>query len=171
MTARKLYIGGIEIPLSASHTLGQSYAPVQAVNRPRMMDGTLLQQTSWSGKLRTVINGGGLMPAGLQTLDFTGSIIIKCIAERAISGTSNVFLVPAARRADYGVVGRALVSDVWQTTAVTMIGNQATLTVAAGATQYQAIYWPELVCFCDPPTETRGARNADYGWSLEGEEI
>lgn len=168
---RSLIIGGIEIPIRASHVLSQSYTPIQATSRPRMADGTLKQQTSWGNKLETEISADGVMPAGLQSLDYSQSIIIKCVAERAISSGSNVITVPVARRADYGVEGRAIVGNTLVKTPVVMAGDVATLTTVAGATLYQAIYWPELVCFCDPQSETRGVRSADYGWTFKGEEI
>ena len=168
---RSLVIGGIEIPIRAAQGLTQNYTPVQAVSRLRMGDGSLVQQSSWAGKLNTSIDADGIMPAGIHTLDYSQSIIIKCIAERVVASASNVITVPSARRADYGVVGRALVGDNWQATAVTLATDTATLTVVADAVQYQAIYWPELVCFCDPPAETRNARTNDYGWSLTGEQL
>ena len=168
---RALIVGGIEIPIRASHTLGQSYDPVQAVNRIRMMNGSLIQQQAWGDKLYTSIQCGGALPAGLQMLDYSQAITIKCVAERAVTSVSNVITIPSERRSDYAPEGRALVDGKWESTPAAMGGNTATLTTIAGATQYQAIYWPELICFCDPPSETRGARNADYGWSLEAEEI
>lgn len=168
---RTLVIGGIEIPIRASQGLTQSYTPVQAVNRLRMGDGSLKQQSSWSGKLITSIEADGIMPSGIQSLDYSQSIIIKCIAERAIYKATNVITVPSTRRADYGVEGKALVGDKWQSTAVSMSTDTATLTTVVGATQYQAIYWPELICFCDPPEENRDARKSIYGWSLVGEQI
>lgn len=168
---RTLIIGGIEIPINASYQLEQNYVPVQGVSRQRMMDGSLKQQTAWNNKLKTSISGGGVMPAGLQSLDYTGLIVIQCVAERAVSSSGNVISVPSNRRADYGVEGRALLNGQWQSTPVSLSVDTATLTVVTGATQYQAIYWPEISCFCDPPSENRGARTADYSWSIEAEEI
>ena len=166
-----LVIGGIEIPLKSSHQLTQDYEPIQAVNRVRMMSGALQQQTAWNGKILTTISGSGLIPAGIQSLDFTSTITIKCIAERTVTSASNVIAVPSSRRSDYGVEGRALVDGVWQSTPVSMATNVATLTTVAGATQYQAIYWPELICFLDPPSENRDARTSTYAWSITAEEV
>ena len=168
---RSLIIGGIEIPIRAAHSLTQSYTHAQAVARLRMSNGDLVQQSSWSGKLNTSIDADGLMPAGIHELDFLQGITIKCVADRAVSSASNVITVPTARRADYGVEGKALVADIWQSTPVSMATDVATLTIVAGATLYQAIYWPELICFCDPPAETRNARSGDYGWTLTGEQL
>jgi hypothetical protein len=168
---RVLVIGGIEIPLKSSHQLSQDFEPIQAVSRKRMADGSLKQQSAWSGKLLTSISGGGNIPAGIQALDFNDTIIIKSIAERVVTSASNVIGVPSNRRADYGVEGRALLDGQWQTTPVSLSVDTATLTTVAGATQYQAIYWPELTCYCDPPSETRDARTSTYQWRLEAEEI
>lgn len=168
---RTLEINGIEIPLKASHQLQQDYEPVQGVNRVRYMNGGLAQQTAWSGKTLTSISGVGNIPAGLQLIDYTNAITIKCMAERVVTSASNVISVPSARRADYGVEGRALLDGVWQSTPVSVGGDTATLTVVVGATAYQAIYWPEIVCFADPPTENRNLRTSDYSWSITAEEV
>lgn len=168
---RTLVIGGIEVPQKASHVLGQTYEPVQSVARLRTVGGTLIQQTAWNGKLKTAIQCTGEMPPGLQMIDYTAAVTIKCVAERAVTSASNVITIPTNRRSDYAPEGRALVDGKWQSTPVAMAGDVATLTVVTGATQYQAIYWPELVCYADPPSETRGARSADYSWSLDAEEI
>lgn len=168
---RSLIVGGIEIPIRASHVLSQSYTPVQATTRLRMANGALKQQTSWSNKSTTEISADGVIPAGLQLLDYSQSIIIKCVAERAVSSASNVITVPSARRSDYGIEGRAMVGNNLVKTPVSLVGNVATLTAVTDATLYQAIYWPELACFCDPPSESRGVRSMNYGWSLTGEEI
>lgn len=171
MSSRNLVIGGIEIVMPASFVLTQNYTPVQSVSRARMMDGGLTQQTAWRDKLITEISGDGIAPAGFQLIDWSQPVTIKCIAEEAISGLDNVFQVPTARRADYGVAGRALVGNRFVNTTVTMDGDTATLTPVAGALGYQAYYWPELICYADPPRRTRGARSADYGWVLEAEQI
>ena len=168
---RNLVIGGIEIPIRASEVITQSFEPIQSVSRLRMSDGALTQQTSWSGKLLTKISADGILPSGLQLLDYSQPIVIKSIAESAVLSASNIIDVPSARRGDYSVEGRALVDGKWVSTPVNVVGDTATLTVVASATQYQAIYWAELSCYCDPPTENRNARNSTYSWDFEGEEI
>jgi hypothetical protein len=168
---RTLIVGGIEIPLRASLTLTQTYEPQQAVTRLRMADGSLVQQISWRDKLLTSIDGSGTIPAGLHLIDFTSPVVIKCVAERVVTSASNVIDIPSARRTDYPPEGRALLNGKWQSTPVVMSVDEATLTIVTGATQYQCIYWPEITCYCDPPKETRGVRNADYGWMITGEQV
>jgi hypothetical protein len=171
MSSRKLVIGGIEIVHPASFMLSQNYTPIQAVSRVRMMNGSLTQQTAWRNKLQTQISGDGIAPAGFQLIDWSEPVTIKCIAERSVTSLTNVIAIPSARRADYGVAGRALVGNRFVNTAVAMDGDEATLTAVSGAIAYQAYYWPELICYADPPSETRNARSADYGWSLVAEEV
>jgi len=168
---RTLVIGGIEIPIRASEQLSQEYEPVQSRSRLRMSDGTLIQQTAWSGKLSTSIRASGISPAGLEGLDYDSPITIKCIKERVIASASNVIDVPAARRSDYGVEGRAVVGNKLVSTAVTMSTDEATLTTVAGATSYQAIYWPEISCWCDPPSESGQVRQANHTWDFEGQQV
>lgn len=168
---RNLIIGGLEIPIRASHDLSQTYKPLKAVARTRMADGTLRQQESWTGKLRTTITARGIMFPGINELNYSQSVTIKCVAERTVLSASNVITVPSNRRADYGVEGRAFIDDQFVSTPVSLVDDEATLTVVAGATQYQAIYWPELICFLDPSDEDRDARKSIYNWSLEAEEI
>jgi len=168
---RTLIIGGIEVPLRSSHTLEQTYSPIQSTSKRRMSDGALSVQTAWSGKILTEINGSGQFPAGLQSLDYSGNLVVKCIAERTITSASNVIDVPAKRRSDYGVEGRALVGSAWQSTPVTMSTDEATLTAVADATAYQALYWPELTCSFDPPEESNRVRGTGNTWSLRGEEV
>jgi len=166
-----LVIGGIEIPQKSAHQLTQNYSPVQSVSRIRMGDGTLTQQSAWAGKTSTEISADGLIPAGINEIDYSQPVTIKCIAERVITSASNIIDIPIGRRADYGVEGRALLDGLWQTTPVSMSVDQATLTIVVGATQYQAIYWPELSCYLDPPNETRDTRTSAYGWTITAEEI
>lgn len=168
---RTLVIGGIEVPLRASYDLTQTYDPVPARSRNRMMNGSLKQQTSFKGLLETTISGTGDLPAGLNELDFDAQVTIKCIAERTHTSVSNVISVPSNRRSDYGVEGRALVGGVWQSTAVSMSVDTATLTVVPGATHYQAVWWPELVCYVDEPSETRDARKSRHAWSIKAYQI
>lgn len=168
---RTLVINGLAIALPSALQLEQEYNPVQAVSRIRMSDGSLQQQVAWHGKISTQISGSGVMPLGLQGLDYLSPVTIQCIAERIIISASTMISIPSARRSDYPVEGKALVSGQWQTTAVSMAADTATLTAVAGATQYQAIYWPELVCLLDPPREGRNARQSAYDWSITAEEI
>jgi hypothetical protein len=109
----------------------------------------------------------------LQGLNYDGSIVIKCIQDRRITGTgsSNIIMVPSARRSDYVVEGLAFVGTNIIRTPVTMNGDEATLDIVAGATIYQAVYWPELICSMDEPDESGQVRGARYGWVLEAQEI
>ena len=168
---RELVIDGLALPLRSLLDLQIDFDEDRSVNRARMMDGSMVQHASWYGKLIIEISASGEIPPGLSDLDYTSSLTLKSAAERTISSSSNIITVPAARRSDYGVEGRAFVGSEWQSTPVSMSVDEATLTIVAGAARYEAIYWPEIVCFCDPPKVTQNVRARRYGWSLKAWEL
>lgn len=171
---RQLIVDGVAVPVYAMTGISQRYEPVHATYRARMVDGSGKQRTLWSGKLRTVITGQGLIPAGLSAIDFTASFTLSCVAHRAINSASRVITLPAARRSDSGSTpyGRAAVGDTWVDAPVaSLVGDTLTLTEISGATQYQAVYFPELTVFADPPTEDHPEHGPSFSWSLTAEEL
>lgn len=147
-----LIIGGIEIPLRALiGGFSQDYEEIAAISARRMANGALHLQRAWpaSGnyKLRSIIQGGGILPAPLDTLDRGGVHEISCAEARRIGATSNVITLPAGRRSDTGYTpkGYALVSGELVATPITsLVANVATLTVVSGAQHYQVRYWPKF---------------------------
>lgn len=171
---RQLIVDGITVPVYAMTGISQRYEPIRATYRARMVDGSAKQRTLWSGKLRTVITGQGLIPAGLSAVDFEASFTLSCVAHRAINAAGPVFTLPAARRTDSGSTpyGRAAVGDTWVDAPVdSLVGNTLTLQTVSGATQYQAVYFPEITVFADPPIEEHPEHGPSFGWSLTAEEL
>lgn len=172
MSLIPLVIGGVEIPLLAGVGIDQRYDPVAAVARHRMGEGSLRQQTAWTGKLATTIAGRGNIPPGIQHLDYTAQMVIKCMAYRAYTSTSNQMTLPAARRSDIAPKGVALMANgKFVRTPVNMAGDLATLTQVTGAAQYQCLYLPELTVFADPPREQKPRRGSEFSWVLTAEEV
>jgi hypothetical protein len=174
--SRQLDIGGIVVPLHATFDLQQTYQDLRARSVLRTGSGGAIVREAWSGKLATDIKGEGTLPAGLQTLNYAAAMTIKCVAPRALTQSSNVFVgVTANRRSDTDAVpyGRALVGTDWQLTTVTWgTGgdiNKATLTTVSGATAYQLVYYPQISAICDPPTEEWDWQS-NCSWSLHAEE-
>jgi hypothetical protein len=174
MSVRQLIIGGLAVPVYASTEIAQTYVPVRGATSRRTAAGGNILRVGWDGKLRTIISGSGLIPAGLQTLDYSAALTLSCIQHRAVNSATNTITIPAARRTDAGSTpyGRALVGDVWVPTAVTgIVSNVATLTAVSGATQYQCVYFPELSVHAEPPTEDKPRHGPVFGWTLEAEEV
>ena len=98
MNAHDIIIGGLRIAFDSAYGLTQTYEEIGGSIVHRMLDGSAVKQQHWS-KLRTVIEGRGRIPPGLESLDYTASIVIDCMAPIALAHASNnVFTLPAARR-------------------------------------------------------------------------
>lgn len=172
LNVRTLIVGGIEIPIQASHTFNQTYKSLQARERRRFLNGDLWQRKTWGGKLETTIQASGIMPSGFQEVDFDNPVVIACVEALGINSVSNIIVLPAARRADAGSepLGFAIVGGVIVPTTINVVVDTATLGVVAGASQYQARYFPLITCMADPPEEDL-SRGSAYGWSLTAEEV
>ena len=172
MTVRTLIVGGVTVPLHAGYEITQNYEPLQARTVLRYASGTAVLRETWTGKIATEIRGRGAVPAGLQSVDYSAAVEIACVGHRAVTSTSNVITLPAARRTDTGSTpyARAWVGDDWQTTNVTVVTNTATCDVVASATAYQVVYFPKISCFAQPPQEDY-TQNTGFGWVLRAEEV
>lgn len=170
MNAHDILIGGLRIGFESAHGLTQTYEELGGSSLHRMMDGSGAKQTHWS-KVRTVIEGSGRIPPGLESLDYTGTIEIQCMAPMAVAhATSNVFTLPAARRSDWLPVGYAIKDGRLIRRGCTVVTNTATVETIAGAQGYQVLYWPRLTCYADKPRRSFDGRTATAGWVLTAEE-
>jgi hypothetical protein len=177
MSAQNLIVGGIEIPLYAlTDAFSQDYEELAAIAGVRMADGSLVIQRAWptSGnyKLRTMISGGGSLPAPLDGLDRGTAYEISCAQHRAIAAVGNVITLPAGRRADTGYVpvGFASVAGELVSTAVSLVGNVATLTTVGSAQHYQVRYWPKFTGMITHKS-SGDLWQAARSWTLTAEEV
>ena len=173
-TVRQLVVAGVDVPVWAMIDISQRYEPIQATTRRRFLDGGGWQRTTWNGKLRTVITGSGVIPAGLGEIDYTTSFSLWCVAHRSVQHASTGILIPSARRTDTGSTpyGRALVGDKWIATDVaSIVTDTVNLVAVSGATQYQVCYFPKITVFADPPFEDKPQHGPTFGWSLTAEEV
>jgi len=172
-TVRQLIVGGVTVPVYAMTNISQRYEAIEAKSKRRFLGGGGWQRVTYSGKLRTSITGSGLIPASLGSVNYDGSVTISCIKHRGILSASTTIALPSARRTDTDSepYGRALVGDKWISTPVSMSVDNAILTPVSGATIYQAVYFPEIVCHVDTPSEDKPAHGPIFGWSLTADEI
>lgn len=173
-TVRKLVVDGIEIPTYASLEIAQRYERISASYAARMRSGTRKQRTIWGNKLRTTISGSGVIPVGLSNLTTEAPVVIKCIGHRGILSTSRNIALPAgAWRSDAGSepYGRALVGEKWVELIGTMVSDTLQLPDTSGATQYEAVYLPELTVFIDAPADDHPQHGPVFAWTLSAEEV
>ena len=164
-------LGGISVPIEANIEFDLDYEPLTAETWPpiRMMDGTGVKQVAWSGKLKTKLTGSGWMQSGLDGLDYSAPMLLKCASPRGISNASNVITIPAARRSDPGFVpvGYAIVDGRRVDSPVSIVGNVATVTVVASASGYCVQYFPEITVFAQAPVTQGNMADGDFRWSIE----
>ncbi len=171
MNAHDIIIGGLRIAFDSAYGLTQTYEEIGGSIVHRMLDGSAVKQQHWS-KLRTVIEGRGRIPPGLESLDYTASIVIDCMAPIALANTSNnVFALPTARRTDWAPAGYAIVSGRLVRSICTVVANTATVGIVSGAQGYQVLYWPKLTVLAGRPQQGYDGRAAEGSWTLTAEEV
>jgi hypothetical protein len=185
MSYRKLIVkstatGGTDVvvPVHVSAAgLTQSYQELVSQTLYRKMDGSAAVRRSWKGKIRTDIQGRGLVPHGLQALcTATGTVTVSCIGHRSVRSASNVITIPAARRTDTGSTwyARKWNNDVYTSatgTTTTGAPHTVTITLASGETNegYEIVYGPKLTGYPSLSEETY-TQNDGFSWSLTVEE-
>ena len=172
-------LGSVIVPIHSAFELSQTYEPLGGFVTIRMLNGAALKQQNWE-KIGTTIQGRGTIPSGLEGLDYSVSQLMKCAADRAVTSTSNIIVIPAERRTDVGFEPRGFAytdpegknRGAWEETAiVSIVVDTVTLTVVAGALNYQVRYFPEFEVFSEKPSQTVDVHPKDQSWSLEAEQI
>lgn len=171
MSMPSLFIAGVEIALQ-SFPFTQSYTPIGGSTVHRMLNGAGAKQTHWT-KLTTTISGDGIAPPGLAAVNWSVPVEILCIAPRSMFSSTNVLVLPTARRTDFAdaVKACAIVGGKLQPTTISVVGNTATAVAVAGASGYQFIYFPRLNFYSDGVQESDDVANADFSWTLTAEEV
>ena len=178
-------LGGIKVAPQGALTFAQSYAAEEGSSVLRMMSGAAVKQFGWS-KTTVTTSGTGRYPPGLDSLDYSQPMTMKCSQPREVTSSSNVITLPAARRTDAGFVpvafalvtpagGDAMLDPRWQPADVSLASNIATITPVSGALQYQVWYWPQITVFATRPTSDWSGQPAGsghaYSWTLEAREV
>lgn len=162
-------VGGVTIAYSASTELTQSYETLGGESLRRTLNGSGVKQTAWT-KLRTVLRGSGRHPAGLDSLDYSGTLSLACIRPRDVYSATTTVVLPAARRSDIAPVAFAIVDGLYVRTPYSLPVNTATLTTVAGAVGYVMYYFPLLTVYASAPRNDYDARGILLGWELSAEE-
>jgi hypothetical protein len=179
----------VTIPVHGSTELSQTYTDLRAQTLYRYLSGGAAVRRSWSGKVRTEVQGKGLVPAGLSAVcSATGTVTVSCVGHRSIRSTSNVITIPSARRSDLTFTTKAGTTatgkswyartwdgDVYATaTGSTASGtghNVVTITLATGETHagYEVVYLPKITGYAELQSEGY-QQNDGFSWSLVVEE-
>jgi hypothetical protein len=178
----------VTIPVHGSTELSQTYTDLRAQTLYRYLDGGAAVRRSWSGKVRTEVQGRGLVPAGLAAVcSATGTVLISCVGHRSVRSATNAITIPSARRTDLTIITKAGTTatgkswyartwdgDVYATaTGSTTSGapNTVTITLATGETHggYEVVYLPKITGYAELQSDGY-QQNDGFNWSLVVEE-
>jgi len=152
-----MFFGDIE-----SNHITQTYDAVPGnVTHRRMADGSLHSQCFWADKLTTTVNGDGVLPPGVDTLDQHTEYTLKCVGHRTLSSTSNTITLPS-KRADVSVIYSAWKSGV-------LIGWDGSTDISADT--YRATYVPEITVRLVAKSVAGKHHERKWTWSLTFEEV
>ncbi len=165
-------LGGISIPVNAGLEFSQSYEMIGGTVTQRMQSGRAIKQIHFN-KLRTVLSGQGWVPTGLDGLDFSTPLLLKCAAPRSVSSTNTQFTISTNRRHDSGFEPKAfaVVSGNLTETEITLNADIVNLDTVTGALTYQIYYYPEILVFAEPPQVQGNMTGAEFSWTLTCEEV
>jgi hypothetical protein len=147
-----------------------------------MLDGTAVKQQQWE-KMATSIQGVGMFPAGLDSLDYCNPMVMQCVGYREVTKTSPTMEVTQSRRTDtdHEAMGFALTDAFgeWVPTSIisstpsgTRTGfDNVVVTAVSGALAYRVKYLPEITVFAEHPEQDDDVRGSEISWTLNAEEV
>jgi hypothetical protein len=175
MSAPHLKVGPLTIPhLARVDALTQSYEPIGGQSVFRALSGLGINQMTWQ-KTRIVTSGSGWMPPALETLDYSQSMVLACVAPLALylPPAETTATLPVKRRADQGAEPWAVAlypHGASHPAALALSGNIATVTPEADAIGYQVFYYPQFEVIALRPRQSGDPNSAIFGWELICEE-
>lgn len=170
---RAFELGGVIVPMTAALDLQQQITVTGGASVRRMMNGAAIKQTQWQ-KLAVTLSGNGWCPLGLDALDYSGPLTLKCGLPRAIRSQSTSIALPVSRRTDAGYepFARAYLADGREVeAAVSIAAHVATVTAVSGAVSYAVWYFPQLTVIASPPDESFDQAGGECSWSISAEEL
>lgn len=165
-------LGGCSIAVEAVFEFSQSYESINGTVVHRTQSGKAIKQTHFK-KLKTVLSGKGWIPTGLDELDYSKPLLLKCAIPLSISSKNNQLLLPQGRRMDsfYNPKGFCLINGHLIETNLTIDHNLAILDHVDNANAYHVHYYPELYVYAEPPQVHGNVTSAEFTWSITCEEV
>lgn len=166
MSYAQITLGGIPIGLESGPS-EQSVERMGGSVLVRMSDGTAVKMTHW-GKAAGSISGSGLLPAGLDGLDYSAPLELLLTKPRSLVQNTTSFELDADCRPDREPWAQALVDNRWRPTPCVRTMLDVEVTPVAGASRYMVMWMPRYMVFASEPSTGMAAA---HSWSLTWEQI
>ncbi len=132
----------------------------------RMSDGAAVKMQHWQ-KTGGTITGAGLMPPGLDGLDFSQPLELRTMQVSNIVGPGPTFTLTSTPRPDQAPWAHAFLDGRWVRTPCATHDGVVTVTQVTGATHYQVSWLPVYSVFASKPSK---AQSSSHTWSIPWEE-
>lgn len=166
MSYPMIMLGGLSIPAEAGLEQQDTERLVGRA-RVRMGNGAGVQMTHW-GKAAGSISGSGLLPLGLDGLDYGNALELRLTKPRSIRQVGTSFTLNADCRPDREPWAFAMLDGRWRYTPCVRVDRAVTVTPVTGATEYLLCWMPMYSVWADEPTSSMSSM---HGWSISFEEV
>lgn len=166
MSYPQITLGGIAIGLEAGPS-EQSVERIGGSVLVRMSDGAGVKMTHW-GRVSGAVRGSGLLPAGLDGLDYSQPLELLLTKPRSLVGAGASFTLDAECRPDREPWAQAMVDNRWRPTGCVRTGLVVDVTPVSGAARYMVMWMPRYQVFASEPVTGMGA---SHDWSFSWEQI
>lgn len=169
MSLPMVMLGGVPIVPHAG-SVSQSITPLGGPEIVRLSGGVGVPMTHWE-RSAIALSGSGWMPPGLDGLDYTQPLELRCTKQLSIVSTSTSFVINGTPRPDFAPWALALVGRDWVEAEVALSGANAEVTPVTGATAYQVCWMPMFTVSAKRPQGDMDPSAATHGWQINCEEL
>lgn len=169
MSLPMVMLGGVPILLDAG-TVSQSITPLGGPEIVRLSGGVGVPMTHWQ-RSAISLSASGWMPPGLDGIDYTQPLELRCTKHLSIVSTGTSFSIPGTPRPDFAPWAMALVGKEWVETPMVLAGGNAEVTSVAGASAYQVCWMPAFMVSAKRPQGDMDPSANTHGWQINCEEL
>lgn len=148
----------------------QQYSPLGGPEVVRLSGGAGVQMMHWQ-KFAISVSGSGWMPPGLDGLDYSQRLELRCTKPLSMVGTHLEFLLTGTPRPDVSPWAQALVSGSWVDAGLQRAGDLLTVQGVPGASLYRVCWMPVFTVSAKRPRGDLDASAATHGWQIDCEEL
>jgi len=165
MSYPQITLGGVEIGVQAGPS-EQTVERIGGSSVVRMSGGAGVKMSHW-GRAAGSVSGSGLLPAGLDGLDYGGPLELRLTKPRSLEQSSPEFTLDTAWRPDRQPWACARVDGRWQPCACVTSGQEVEVTPVLGADRYMVLWMPMYQVLLDEPATGMGQ---SHNWTFSWEE-